>query len=70
MLLDVELSAVASISVSRALTAAALLESPDGIGTISVAGSLAGAGPLVLHGVGELEIDDERTAVLLLLGVP
>ena len=42
----------------------------EGTGELTVGRAIAGAGPLVLIANADLEADDERTAVLLLLGVP
>ena len=50
----------------------------EGFGLVSILGTaeltiqpeLAGAGAIVIKGAGVLEADDERTAVMLLLGVP
>ena len=42
----------------------------EGTGDLAVERSIAGAGPIVVVAYADLEADDERTAVMLLLGVP
>ena len=41
-----------------------------GTGELTVGRSIAGAGPIVVIARADLEVADERTAVMLLLGVP
>ena len=41
-----------------------------GTGELTVGRAIAGAGPIILIAHADLEMDEERTAVMLLLGVP
>ena len=67
---EIETPLPVTVSTTHELMAAVLLKEPVGVGEIVSHVSLAGAISLVTLGQADLYADDERTAVLLLLGGP
>ena len=69
-ILDVVPAPIVTVGITHELAAAAIIAAPIASASLIAHRSLTGAGEVVVHSSGDVDVDDERTVVLLLLGLP